>query len=202
MATQRQIEANRANATKSTGPRTPAGKAKACLNAFSHGFAGGVHFLRDEDPKEFNALLADLTRDHEPATHTEQILVEKMALNQWLSLRATRLQSITLGTREPWKPIPTELGLLIRYQTAADRAFHKAHAELLKIQKERKNLEIGFVPQNPEEAVDEPPANSDPQSTQAPESPAIEPIQDSDIPETLLEQQKSIEPEERLPEAA
>jgi hypothetical protein len=44
--------------------------------------------------------------------------------------------------------IPHDLGLFIRYQTAADRAFHKAHTELVKAQKEREKSEIGFEPQN------------------------------------------------------
>ena len=191
MATPRQIAANRANSKKSTGPLTTAGKVKASLNAVSHGLAGGVHFLRDEDPKEFHALLADLKSDYEPATYTEQILVEKMALNQWLSLRATRLQSITLSTREPWQPIPNELGLLIRYQTAADRAFHKAHADLLKIQKERKSLEIGFVSQNPEEP-----------EVEEPSSPVPAPPEIPEMPETGSEEQKTIAADEDLPQAA
>ena len=37
MATARQIEANRRNARRSTGPRTEAGKARSRLNALKHG---------------------------------------------------------------------------------------------------------------------------------------------------------------------
>jgi hypothetical protein len=37
MATEKQIAANRRNARRSTGPRTPAGKARAALNALTHG---------------------------------------------------------------------------------------------------------------------------------------------------------------------
>ena len=37
MTSLRQIEANRHNATKSTGPRTPQGKAVVALNALQHG---------------------------------------------------------------------------------------------------------------------------------------------------------------------
>ena len=157
MATPAQIAANRENAKKSTGPRTPEGKAKSALNAISYGFAASIIFLDGEDPEEFYDLLHSLTYEHLPETSTEQILVEKMASNHWLSLRAIRLQSQILYCNPTIMTIPKDLGLLIRYQTTADRAFHKAHAELLKVQKERKNSEIGFVPQTAEETLQEAP---------------------------------------------
>ncbi len=40
MATQRQIDANKANATRSTGPRTASGAARSRFNAVKHGLAG------------------------------------------------------------------------------------------------------------------------------------------------------------------
>ena len=80
MATERQKEANKLNAQKSTGPKTPEGKAKSCLNRLSHGFASNATVMPGEDPEEFKALLSDLTGEHQPATATEQILVEKMAI--------------------------------------------------------------------------------------------------------------------------
>ncbi|MGB5901670.1 MAG: hypothetical protein WBH00_02375 [Xanthobacteraceae bacterium] len=39
MATAKQIAANRANAKRSTGPKTAAGKARSRRNAFKHGFS-------------------------------------------------------------------------------------------------------------------------------------------------------------------
>jgi hypothetical protein len=39
MASERQIAANRANALKSTGPRTAAGRAKSSRNAYRHGLS-------------------------------------------------------------------------------------------------------------------------------------------------------------------
>ena len=42
MATERQIAANRANALRSTGPRTPAGRSKSSRNAYRHGLSLGL----------------------------------------------------------------------------------------------------------------------------------------------------------------
>jgi hypothetical protein len=151
MATQAQIDANRANAQKSTGPRTEEGKAASCLNHLSHGFASAARFLVGENQLEFLDLIDGLSEEYRPATLTEKILVEKMAHNQWLSLRATRLQGESLHRMRPGD-VDNGLGLLLRYQTTADRAFDKAHAELLKAQEQRKKSEIGFEPQKAAEA--------------------------------------------------
>ena len=78
-----------------------------------------------------------------------------MALNQWLCLRAIRLQTKAFANAGD-AGVPKELALLIRYQTTADRAFHKAHAELRNAQKQRTIPQIGFEPQNAQTPSPEP----------------------------------------------
>jgi hypothetical protein len=53
-ATEAQIHANRANAQKSTGPRTPAGKAVVAQNAVKHGLSARLDVIRGEDQAEFD----------------------------------------------------------------------------------------------------------------------------------------------------
>ena len=164
MATERQIAANRLNSQKSSGPKTEAGKAKSCLNHLSHGFASSTaQLVPGEDPEEFKALLADLMSEYRPATPTEQILVEKMCQNQWLSGRAFRLQSDAFSRAGGYfanLTISKDLSLLIRYHSAAERNFHKAHNDLVKAQKERAKSEIDFESQNAGQAADPAPARS------------------------------------------
>ena len=63
----RQIEANRRNALRSTGPRTPEGKHASRLNAFKHGLrAEAMVIPGQEDPAELDAILRDLREDWQP----------------------------------------------------------------------------------------------------------------------------------------
>jgi hypothetical protein len=54
MASEKQIAANRANAEKSTGPRTAAGKLKSSRNAFRHGLSRLL--LSDPIEKKYQTL--------------------------------------------------------------------------------------------------------------------------------------------------
>jgi len=147
MSTPHQIAANKANARKSTGPQTDEGKAKSSANRLSHGFTSSATLIPGEDPEEFKALLYSTIAEHQPATGTEQILVEMMVVNRWLSFRAFRLQGYVFvqeSLQDEKFSLPKDLALLIRYQTTAERAYIRAHIELVKTQKERKKSEIGW----------------------------------------------------------
>jgi len=167
MATQAQVNANQANSQKSTGPKTEEGKAKSSKNRLSHGFASSTRFVQGEDPAEFNLLLDDLISEHQPATATEQILVEQMAHHHWINLRATRLQAREIEWHLKLGGTLLKLGVFIRYQASAERSFHKAHTELLKAQKQRANSKIGFESKKPEVAPEAPP-KSEPKAPQPP----------------------------------
>jgi len=137
------------------------------MNRLSHGFTSSVLFIAGEKPEEFNLLLADLHTEFQPATPSEQIILEKMVHHQWFSLRACRLQSVALNSSAASAGyMPQDLGVLIRYQQSSDRGFYKARNELITAQKERENSEIRFESQEaaqpPAEPVAEPPKPPDP----------------------------------------
>jgi hypothetical protein len=158
-------------------------------NFISPGFAVATIILKGEKADDFYKLHRNFLNEHQPATHMELTLVEKMVHNQWLSLRAIRLQSERLQAILPGEEIPKDLGLLIRYQTAADRAFHKCHAELLKLQKERAQSENGFVRETAAQAP-EPPAKA-PEQPPAPPQPAPVPACET-TPDTLTDDQMAM----------
>ena len=53
--------ANRANAKRSTGPKTAAGKALSRMNACKHGLTAHNTVIRDEDPNKFDSLMGCLS---------------------------------------------------------------------------------------------------------------------------------------------
>src|SRR6266571_827018 len=89
MATIKQIEANRRNALKSTGPRTPEAKAAVRMNSLRHGLRARTVVLPAENPEEFHQLCNDLEAEWQPQSRTEQFYVEQMAVSQW---KLTRME--------------------------------------------------------------------------------------------------------------
>jgi len=144
MTNQSRIDANRFNSMSSTGPRTDGGKAASSRNATRHGLSTGVLFIEGENPEDYELLLNDLLAEHQAATATETALVLRMAQQLWLTQRATRLlqQAVERNTTED---NAKQVALMLRYQTASDRAFYKALDELRKLQKEKRSSKIGFV---------------------------------------------------------
>ena len=89
----KQLAANRANAARSTGPRTPLGKARAAQNSRRHGFTASTFaVVRLEDLQELAHLKDDLVAFYQPANSQELFALERMALAQQTLLRAARLE--------------------------------------------------------------------------------------------------------------
>jgi hypothetical protein len=91
---EKQFAANRANAAKSTGPRTPEGKARASQNARTHSFTASTFaVVRLEEFDEIARLKHDLLTVYQPVNSQELFALEQMALAQQTMFRAARLES-------------------------------------------------------------------------------------------------------------
>jgi len=112
---ERQLTANRENAKNSTGPKTKNGQAVASLNASRHGLFSSRILLEDEDPTEFQELLANLETTLRPVGAVELGLVERIAVTVWRQRRLVRAETATLHlARQPQKiarGVSSELGL-------------------------------------------------------------------------------------------
>src|SRR5262249_28731064 len=99
MSTPKQIEANRRNARRSTGPRSPRGKLRSRLNAVTHGLTAQTLILPGDDEPEYHRRLAAWTHDLAPCNAYEQELVrEAVRLSSRLD-RADRVQDALLADR-------------------------------------------------------------------------------------------------------
>jgi hypothetical protein len=91
---EKQLAANRANAARSTGPRTPEGKLRASRNSRKHGLAdAAVSILRLEDRGELDNLRADALARYRPRDSQEMFAVERIAMCQLMMIRGWRLEA-------------------------------------------------------------------------------------------------------------
>ncbi|MBI1899235.1 MAG: hypothetical protein HYS04_22270 [Acidobacteria bacterium] len=94
-----QINANRRNARKSTGPNTAPGKERIRDNALRHGLCSERIVLPFEDGEAYHLLRADLIAEHQPAGPTEMLLVDELAQAFWRWQRARCHETSLLGSR-------------------------------------------------------------------------------------------------------
>jgi hypothetical protein len=151
MATERQIQANRANAKRSTGPVTEKGKQASSQNALRHGQLSSSVVLKAESPTLFDQLFSSLIEEFQPRTANETALVETMAVARWRLMRnwtiQTALLEVEIVNQDPEAgnaPILAALAfksladssrslhLLQRYETSLDRQYSRALNNLLK----------------------------------------------------------------------
>jgi hypothetical protein len=131
---ERRLAANRANAKKSTGPRTPEGKARSRMNALKHGLFASQLVL-PTDPPESAAQLAAIRRglaaEIRHAGPLERLLVEMIAASLCRLGKAYRCEAGLLhDLSSPDRSVESP------NQTAADDAFrlllrHEARLERL-----------------------------------------------------------------------
>ena len=122
------------SSSKKGGPRTAEGKARSALNNLRHGLTGWFHVRGNESQADFDALVAALREEYQPATATEEILVQKIAEHCWLGRRAISYSDNAMDHN-----CPDYVALMIRYQTMHDRQYHKCSAELRALQKGRRD---------------------------------------------------------------
>ena len=92
MPTQAQVNANRLNAQKSTGPTTPAGEAISSLNALKSGIDAWSHIIPRADPTEFEALTTTFVH-YQPADPTQLSLVDTLISAEWIQRRLRPIEA-------------------------------------------------------------------------------------------------------------
>ncbi len=93
MASRRQLEANRRNAQKSTGPKSEKGKSVTRFNALRHGLTSEEVLLPEEDEESFKELHEGLKAELSPEGALENRLVDRIASNLWRLKRAQKVEA-------------------------------------------------------------------------------------------------------------
>jgi hypothetical protein len=93
MTSFRQIEANRRNARKSTGPITEEGKQRSRCNAVRHGLTAETVIGALEDAEDYKAFEAAITADYDAQSAVERELVLRLASLLWRLRRATTMET-------------------------------------------------------------------------------------------------------------
>ncbi len=97
MTSFRQIEANRRNALRSTGPITEAGKHRSRRNAVRHGLCAETVVGTLEDIEDYKGFEAAIIADYDAETAVERELVLRLASLFWRIRRATAIETTLLG---------------------------------------------------------------------------------------------------------
>jgi hypothetical protein len=92
MISDKQLEANRNNALRSTGPRTKEGRKRSSLNALRHGLTGQVTVMTDEDRAAHQELSQALIQDLAPQGALEVQLAQRIATDTWRLNRASAIE--------------------------------------------------------------------------------------------------------------
>ena len=89
----KQIEANRRNAARSTGPRTLEGKAASRFNALKSGVNASAEFISGEDSLEYDDVRIDYDTRWNPQTPEERCLVDRLIRCDWLQRRLGKAEA-------------------------------------------------------------------------------------------------------------
>jgi hypothetical protein len=150
MTSDKQIEANRQNALKSTRPLSIEGKSRASKNAIKHGILSKNLVFSGEKTSEYQAFRQNLIETLQPEGTMEALLVEKIACLAWRQRRAVQAESSLFhkGLSNEWSRKGLEsffqgregdcLQNLSRYEANIEKNFYKALHQLKELQKARK----------------------------------------------------------------
>jgi hypothetical protein len=155
-------EINRANAQKSTGPKSPEGKQRASMNACRHNLSGQNLILQPAEMEAYNRLAAAMLSDLNPKSEPERQIAEKVIdthfrLNRLAGLENNifnfgllanetqtphddRLEVMIAQTRA-WIERSSSFDVLGRYESRLTRQLLKYQEEFERLQAVRKERE-------------------------------------------------------------
>src|ERR1039457_5577949 len=194
MSTLRQIDANRRNAQKSTGPTSVTGKAVSSMNAVKTGIHAKSLILPTEKLADLEELIEEYYRHHQPASPEARLLVDDLITCEWplRRLGVAETQAWKYQEQESWtgpEKYPLGKSATVHFNTfsklqyrldATRRAIHRTLQALKQLQAEAEVPGSDPIPPGYPLGQPEPPSLS--LSTQTP-SPRIGFVPSTPVPE-------------------
>lgn len=158
MTTEKQTEANRRNALRSTGPTSKEGKGTVAVNALKHGLRSRDVVLVKEDGELFGEMQLELCFQLQPEGELETFLVKRIAAGIWRLQRMLRVEAALfdepegfyfrkddgLGARfrSQTRQGANAFSNLYRYEASIDRGLFRAMHELQRLQAVRRGEDV------------------------------------------------------------
>ena len=125
---------------KSTGPKTPEGKAASSQNALRHGGRSRQRFIEGETEEQFQVVRQHWIEQFGPEGYQEERLVEILVWNDWFLQRAERnlqeTEAAAFGADGWTAELLHQVQLMQRYKTTAERSFYRAWSALRGLEKD------------------------------------------------------------------
>lgn len=153
MISEKQLEANRRNAQRSTGPKTGEGKQNSSRNNLRHSLTGHIHLLPTEDREAHDAFCDELSDSLNPETPMERQFAQSIAEDSWRLNRARAIENnmfalghegerrelrIALADARTFEAQANQFQLLTIYEQRINRNLQRNLKQLHELQAERR----------------------------------------------------------------
>ncbi len=182
--TDKQMQANRANAKKSTGPKSKEGKKISSRNGIIHGLYAKDFIVNSpafkENQADYDLILSGLAEELQPQGVLQEYLVRKIANCLWRSGRVVRAETAQICRQLKFMgdslPRPMAVGLdsipggdasinILRYEMRVDRQLTRTFNLLMRLKKfqssQTEDMEIVGPPNTDEANPISPPPDDD-----------------------------------------
>jgi hypothetical protein len=138
MATTAQTIANKANAQRSTGPKSPEGKAVSATNSTKDGFTAKFPVVDPGEDEHFARFKATLIQDTRPEGALEEEFFDRLLTYGWNLRRARAAESRLLAAVDLADEVDSARLLRVaRYRRDLERSHDRALRELRHLQTQR-----------------------------------------------------------------
>jgi hypothetical protein len=136
MSSAAQISANQANAQRSTGPATEAGKARSSRNSTRLGLFSASSFVHEDEKDLYNQFCESYYSDLAPTSCLEETLAREVIQAAWRLRRCTELEATVPGDADI-EELDRLQHSIDRARGTAQRTFQRSLTELRRVQTER-----------------------------------------------------------------